>query len=80
MIYKNITEGDMSHLGERVKSLREDRDLSQRELGEAIGVRQSTISEIERGSNNPSWSTLQSLAKFFDVQISFLLGEEVQAA
>ena len=70
----------MSHLGERVKSLREDRDLSQRELGEAIGVRQSTISEIERGSNNPSWSTLQSLAKFFDVQISFLLGEEVQAA
>lgn len=70
----------MELLGQRVRQLREGAGISQAGLGNAIGVRQSTISEIERGENKPSWSTLQGLAKYFDVQVSYLLGEEVQPA
>lgn len=63
----------MSHIGERIRKLREEQGISQQALANAIGVQQSTISEIERGSNQPSWKTLHKLAQFFDVQPSNLL-------
>lgn len=66
----------MDTVGERVRKLREERGISQEELGNAIGVRQSTISGIERGANEPSIQVLRALAKYFEVQPSFFLDEE----
>lgn len=65
----------MSSVGERIRKLREDHGISQQALADAIGVQQSTISEIERGGNQPSWKTLHKLAQFFDVQPGNLLNE-----
>jgi transcriptional regulator with XRE-family HTH domain len=67
-------------LGDRIRELRNEKNISQKALGDAIGVWQTTISQIESGENNPSWATLQKLAKYFDVTISYLLGEETQLA
>lgn len=68
----------MNTVGERVRRLRDERGLSQLALGNAIGMRQSTISQIENGENKPSWKTLQKLAEYFGVQLSYLLNEEPQ--
>lgn len=66
----------MSHVGERVRKLREQRGLKQHELGNAIGVRQSTISEIERGGNQPSVPVLCKLADYFSVKPGFFLDDD----
>lgn len=66
----------MNSIGERVRKLREVRDISQNELGDAIGVRQTTISEIERGGNQPSVLVLRKLAEYFGVKPGFFLDDE----
>lgn len=67
----------MSRIGVRIRKLREEQGISQQALADAIGVQQSTISEIERGSNQPSWKTLHKLAQFFDMQPGQLIDEPV---
>lgn len=59
---------------ERVYGLRAERNLTQRELGEAIGVSHKTISTIESGLRTTSFEKLILLAKFFDVSTDYLLG------
>jgi len=49
-------------LGLQFRDARVARDMSQRELSEASGVRQADISRIERGAGNPTEATLQRLA------------------
>lgn len=67
----------MSYIGERVRKLREERDITQEELGKAIGVRQTTISVIERNGNEPSVAVIFSLADYFGVRPGYFLDREV---
>ncbi len=50
-------------LGERIKQLREERKLTQDELGHRSGVGQSHLSHIEMGKSSPHMCTLELLAK-----------------
>lgn len=65
----------MDAVGERLRKLREERGMTQSELGRKIGVRQSTISEIERGSNLPSVPVLRRLADLLEVRPGYFLDE-----
>lgn len=67
----------MNHIGVRIRELREEQGISQQVLADSIGVKQTTISEIERGNNKPSWKNLQKLAQFFGVPLSQLIDEPV---
>ena len=51
-------------LGARIRALREDAGMTQRELAEAAGMRRgaSDISEIERGKHAAAWVVLVALA------------------
>ena len=49
---------------ERMQALRKQRGLSQAALGEALGVKQNTISQWENGSRQPDAKTLALLADF----------------
>ena len=58
----------------RVKKLRKQRKLSQQELGDKLGLKQTTISGIESGARTTTIEKLILLAKFFDVSTDYLLG------
>ena len=58
----------------RIKDLREDRDLRQIDLAEATGIDQRTISNYESGKTNPDSEALIRLADFFGVSIDYLVG------
>lgn len=58
----------------RIKDLREDRDLRQTDVAEATGIAQRTLSNYETGKTNPDSFALIRLADFFDVSIDYLLG------
>jgi transcriptional regulator with XRE-family HTH domain len=65
----------MSHIGTNIRSLRSSRNISQEALAQALKVRQSTISMIEIGNNEPSMKMLRKLAEFFDVAPAYFLSE-----
>jgi ribosome-binding protein aMBF1 (putative translation factor) len=57
-------------LGDRVARRRAELSLSQQELARRTGLLQALISEIERGSANPTLSTLKKIFKELNLQLS----------
>ena len=53
----------------QIKRTRLERRLSQRVLAEAVGIQQSHLSKIERGSVDIQVSTLIELARFLEMDI-----------
>ena len=66
----------MSSLAKRLKELREEKGLTQIELGKQLNISQSAISNIEKGQRTASIDVLILLAKFFAVTVGYLLGVE----
>ena len=62
-----------NYFGKTLKMLREEKNISQRKLGEDLGVVNQTISFWETGSREPDLDTLIEIAEYFDVNIDFLL-------
>jgi transcriptional regulator with XRE-family HTH domain len=62
----------MSSLGERIKALRLERDLQQRQLAEKADLTPSMVSQIESGRLTPSLHTLGRLAAALGVPIATL--------
>jgi transcriptional regulator with XRE-family HTH domain len=60
----------MSALGDRIKALRLERDLQQRQLAEKAGLTPSMISQIESGRLTPSLHTLGKVAGALGVTIA----------
>ena len=54
-------------LGERIKALRKQKKLTQKELAKIIGKEASFISHIERGARNVSVRLLHSIAKGLEI-------------
>lgn len=50
-------------------------EVSQQELADTLGVRQATLSNIERGSALPTLPLLHELCRYFDVTPTFLMDE-----
>lgn len=63
-------------LGERVKFLREARKLTQSELARISKISQATVAHIERGSKDPSVSTLKKIASALDTHVATLFGTD----
>jgi transcriptional regulator with XRE-family HTH domain len=67
--------GRMS-LGVRLKQLRIKKNRSLQDVADAVGASKAHIWEVERGgSKNPSMDLLNRLADYFEVSVSFLVGE-----
>jgi transcriptional regulator with XRE-family HTH domain len=64
---------DVAALGRAVHAVRTERGISQVQLAEATGFRQSWISNVEHGRRNPSWSNVVRLAEGLGVRTSALI-------
>ena len=58
----------------RIRELREDRDLRQIDVANATGIDQKTLSNYETGKTNPDSYAIVKLAEFFGVTCDYLLG------
>jgi transcriptional regulator with XRE-family HTH domain len=62
--------------GQRVKKLREQRGLTQRDLADRAGLTRETISNYERGErSDPPLSAITALAKALQVPVAELTAE-----
>ena len=61
-------------LGEKIRQLRENRELNQTDLGKAVGMSQRKVSYLECGKYEPCIEDLKLLCAFFQVSADYLLG------
>ena len=64
------------NLGERLKYLRESRNLSSKNFAKLVGVSPSTITQIEHEQKEPSLETLRKIAKALDVDVATLFASK----
>ena len=58
----------------RIRDLREDRDLTQTDMGKVLSCSQRVYSNYERGDFDIPTTTLIKIADFHNVSVDFLLG------
>ena len=58
----------------RIKDLREDRDLTQREIAEFLHIKQNKYSQYENGQRQISIECLILLAKYYNTSTDYILG------
>lgn len=59
---------------QRLRDLREDKDLKQVQIAEVLGIRQTVYSRYERGFQTIPVEHLLKLADFYQVSTDFILG------
>ena len=64
----------MKILGQRLKDLRKQKKVGQKEVAELLGLSLRTYQFYESGDNEPNIKTLTALADFYGVTIDYLVG------
>ena len=62
--------------GEKIRSLREEKDMTQGELGKKTNMTQRKISYIECGKFEPSVDDIKAFCRFFNVSADYLIGNQ----
>lgn len=58
----------------RIKDLREDHDLTQKEIAEYLHIKQNTYSQYENGQRQLPIDALIALAKYYHTSTDYILG------
>lgn len=79
--YGNINivdwSGNMSNiLGKRIKTYRNKKGITQKELADKIGVSNAVMSRYESGTRSPDFDKLKLIANELDVSIDYLLDHD----
>lgn len=61
---------------DKFKDLRKNSGMNQEQLADALNIHVSTISRYERGKLDPSKEHLKVISDYFNVPVSYLLGEQ----
>ena len=64
----------MSKFADRLKQLRSEKNMTQEQLGEILGVKKYSIYTYEKERSGPDIDGLIALADFFDVSVDYLIG------
>ena len=63
-------------IGQKIKKLRTEKGLTQKDLADQLHVTFQTISKWEKDENEPDLATIRELAKLFDCSLYYLLSED----
>ena len=65
-------------LGQRIRQLRIEKNMTQAQLARQFNLAESTISLYENNKRSPDYEVLQEMSLFFNVSTDFLLGQSTQ--
>ena len=63
-------------IGERIREMRKDKKMTQRELAALTGVAENTIRQYELHLRKPKVEQLKSIARVFDCSLDYLTGAD----
>lgn len=64
----------MENFGEKIKDLRNERNLTLKAVALAVGLTRNAIANYEANTREPSLDVLKKLCDFFDVSADYLIG------
>ena len=64
----------MIKFAERLRELRKERHVTQKDMGEILGIQLRSYQFYESGDRRPDYEKLVALADYFDVTTDYLLG------
>lgn len=64
----------MIKFSERIRELRQEKGMKQREMADILGVKLRSYQNYEGGDRRPDYEGLVALADYFDVTTDYLLG------
>ncbi|MBQ4268219.1 MAG: helix-turn-helix transcriptional regulator [Clostridia bacterium] len=63
-----------NQFGKKLRELRKEKGISQKELGALLNVCNQAVSFWETGSREPDLDTLREIAEYFETSVDYLLG------
>lgn len=63
----------MELIGDMIKTVRKERNLTQEELGKLVGVQKAQISKLENSANNVTIDTVVKVFKAMQAEVSFIV-------
>jgi len=77
-MYTNDEKVNMMFLGQKLRKLRKEQNLTQLELAQQVGITNGQVSTIERGVSSPSLSTLHRIARALNVPMHEFFEDEAK--
>jgi transcriptional regulator with XRE-family HTH domain len=74
-VFRHRVRASLLELGERVRTARRERGLTQEDLADALGISVAYVSLIERGGRNPPFTTVVAIANALGVRPAELCSE-----
>lgn len=68
----------MNSFGARLKKLRQNKGITQKELSRDLGISQSAVAYYENDRNQPDFEMVSKIAIYFSVPVGYLLGEYLE--
>ena len=68
-----------SKFSDNLTALRKGQKLTLAQLGDILGIKNQSVSAMEKGKNVPSYDTLLALADYFNVPLDYLVGRDVSS-
>ncbi len=68
----------MKRFGEKLRVLREQRELSLKQLGDQLGVNKTYVWEMEKGKKIPNIAMLNKICDVFNVRCDKLIRDEIE--
>ena len=72
--YTILGDENMSQFPQRLKKLRIENGIQQKDLAQILNYGATAISNYERGTHEPSYDVLIKIANFFNVTVDYLIG------
>ncbi|WP_226909085.1 helix-turn-helix domain-containing protein [Listeria monocytogenes] len=73
--YIIVSTGGDYMFGERLRSLRENKNLTQQKVADDLNIKRENLSNYERNKREPDYEMLKKLAEYYGVSRSYILGE-----
>jgi transcriptional regulator with XRE-family HTH domain len=75
-MYSHDEQTNMVYLGQKLRKLRKEQNLTQLELAQQVGITNGQVSTIERGVSSPSLATLHRIARALNVPMQEFFEDE----
>ena len=75
-MYSHDEKTNMVYLGQKLRKLRKEQNLTQLELAQQVGITNGQVSTIERGVSSPSLATLHRIARALNVPMQEFFEDE----
>ncbi len=64
--------------GERIALLRDNKQLTQQELANIVGITRAALSHYENNRRKPDYQVIRNIADYFQVSVDYLIGRTNQ--